>query len=108
MTQIQLDQFLSKQCEKSFANYAYAQIKKARGLKKKIVNPVEEERKSVLDFCFVYNDGKSLPLKRFLTLKEIDQKDCGIANINHLKDCHNLYHNTDIPYKGIIKSKKSQ
>ena len=29
---IKLDDFLSKQCEKSFANYAYAQIKKARGL----------------------------------------------------------------------------
>lgn len=101
---IKLKTFLSKQCEKSFANYAFTQIKKARGLEKKIVNPMEKERKSVLDFCFVYNEGTSVPLKTFLVNKNIKQEHCGIANIPHLKDCHNLYHNENIPYKGIIKS----
>jgi len=104
---IKLDHFLSKQCEKSFANYAYAQIKKARGLEKKIVNPIEKERKSVLDFCFVYNNGKSIPLKVFLEVHNINQENCGISNIAHLKDCHNLYHNANIPYKGIIRSDKA-
>jgi predicted nucleotidyltransferase len=102
--QIKLDIFLSKQCEKSFANYAFTQIKKARGLEKKIVNPMEKERKSVLDFCFVYDQGKSILLKEFLAEKNIAQKNCGITNIPHLKDCHNLYHNATIAYKGIIKS----
>lgn len=102
--EIKLDYFLSKQCEKSFANYAYAQIKKARGLEKKIVNPVEKERKSVLDFCMVYENGKTMPLKIFLDVKKIKQENCGIANISHLKDCNNLYHSLEIPYKGIIKS----
>lgn len=101
---IKLEIFLSKQCEKSFANYAFTQIKKARGLEKKIVNPMEKERKSVLDFCFVYDEGTSVPLKTFLIHKNIKQEHCGIANIPHLKDCHNLYHNENIPYKGIIKS----
>ncbi|WP_422858148.1 DNA polymerase beta superfamily protein [Flagellimonas sp. S174] len=105
--EIRLELFLSKQCEKSFANYAYAQIKKARGLEKKIVNPVEKERKSVLDFCFVYTNGKSLPLNIFLEKNNIQQEHCGISNIAHLKDCHNLYYNPDIPYKGIIKSDKA-
>ena len=50
---VTLDLFLSKICEKSFANYAFTQIKKARGLEKKIVNPMSEQRKSVLDFCYV-------------------------------------------------------
>ena len=102
--QIKLDIFLSKQCEKSFANYAFTQIKKARGLEKKIVNPMEKERKSVLDFCFVYEQGKSILLKEFLAEKNIAQENCGITNIPHLKDCHNLYHNKNIAYKGIIKS----
>ncbi|WP_298517037.1 nucleotidyltransferase domain-containing protein [uncultured Kordia sp.] len=101
---IKLDTFLSKQCEKSFANYAFTQIKKARGLEKKIVNPMEKERKSVLDFCFVYENDTSIPLKDFLTHKNIQQEHCGITNIPHLKDCHNLYHNENIPYKGIIRS----
>ncbi|MEM6684352.1 MAG: nucleotidyltransferase domain-containing protein [Bacteroidota bacterium] len=101
---IKLEIFLSKQCEKSFANYAFTQIKKARGLEKKIVNPMEKERKSVLDFCFVYEKGNSIPLKSFLANKDIQQEHCGISNIPHLKDCHNLYYNKNIPYKGIIKS----
>ena len=104
---IKIELFLSKQCEKSFANYAYAQIRKARGLEKKIVNPVEKERKSVLDFCFVYENGKSLHLKTFLELKSIKQENCGVANIPHLKDCNNLYHSLDIPYKGIIRNEKA-
>ena len=105
--EIKLDFFISKNCEKSFANYAYAQIKKARGLEKKIVNPVEKDRKSVLDFCFVYANGKSMPLKVFLDIKNIKQQNCGIANIAHLKDCNNLYHSLEIPYKGIIRSEKA-
>ena len=105
--QIKLETFLSKQCEKSFANYAFTQIKKARGLEKKIVNPMEEERKSVLDFCFIYDKGISIPLQTFLADKNIKQEHCGITNIPHLKDCHNLYHNENIPYKGIMKSENA-
>ena len=105
--QIKLELFLSKQCEKSFANYAFTQIKKARGLKKKIVNPMSEERKSVLDFCYVYHHNSSVPLKSFLAKKEVAQENCGVANINHLKDCYNLYHSLEIPYKGVISSEKS-
>jgi len=101
---IKLDIFLSKQCEKSFANYAFTQIKKARGLEKKIVNPMEKERKSVLDFCFIYENGTSIPLHDFLADKNIKQEHCGVSNIPHLKDCHNVYHSENIPYKGIIKS----
>jgi len=104
---LKLDYFLSKQCEKSFANYAFTQIKKARGLEKKIVNPVEKERKSVLDFCYVYENGESIPFKKFSELRNIKQENCGVTNISHLKDCHNLYHNPDISYKGIIKSIKA-
>ena len=104
---IKLDYFLSKQCKKSFANYAYAQLKKARGLEKKIVNPVEKERKSVLDFCFVYEKEKAIPLKLFLDMKNIKQENCGIANISHLKDGNNLYHNLEIPYKGIVRSENA-
>jgi predicted nucleotidyltransferase len=37
--------FLSKLCQKTFGNYALSQIKKAQGLKKKIFNPMGEERK---------------------------------------------------------------
>lgn len=104
---IKMDIFLSKKCELSFANYAYAQIKKARGLEKKIVNPIERERKSVIDFCFVHENGKSIRLKKFLHDNNIVQENCGLSKIPHMKDCFNLYHNIEIQYKGIMKSESS-
>jgi uncharacterized protein len=59
MDMLQPEMFVSKMCEKTFANYAFTQVKKAYGLEKKIVNPVEAERKTVLDFCFVYEGGEA-------------------------------------------------
>lgn len=95
--------FLSKKCKQSFANYAFTQIKKARGLEKKIVNPIEKERKGVMDFCFVYSDGKSVALNQFLNENSMDQSNCGLAGVPHFGGCFNLYHNPEIPYKGIVK-----
>jgi hypothetical protein len=93
--------FLSRLCEKSFVNYAYSQIKKARGLNKKIVNPVDKERKSVLDFCQVYQNKTSQPLKGFLEANQIRQEDCGLAAIPHIKNCYNLFWSPAIEYSGI-------
>ena len=42
---------LSRLCCEAFAGYAMTQIRKARGLNKKIVNPQPEERREILDFC---------------------------------------------------------
>lgn len=37
--------YISKQCRQSFASYVYAQIKKLRGLNKKIVNLLSVQKK---------------------------------------------------------------
>ena len=58
--------FLSKLCKDTFAGYAISQIKKAKGLNKKILNPVEKERKSILDFCYVLENNGSISLKKWL------------------------------------------
>lgn len=99
--------FLSKFCEQSFANYAFTQIKKAYGLEKKIVNPVEEERKSVLDFCFVYDDKDAVPLKKWLEGKGFDQGKVGLAAITHLRDCYNLYYSGEFKYAGVTKKENA-
>lgn len=104
---ISMNLFLSKQCELSFANYAYAQIKKARGLEKKIVNPMEKERKSILDFCYILMNDKSIDLKRFLEAQGINQINCGLSSIPHMKDCYNLYHSNKLNYSGIVKNEFS-
>ncbi|XOV66322.1 MAG: DNA polymerase beta superfamily protein [Fluviicola sp.] len=102
-----MDMFLSKKCEKSFTNYAYAQIKKSRGLEKKIVNPVDKERKSILDFCHVYDEAKTHELKEFLQQKRIKQENCGLRKLPHLRNCYALHHSVSIPYKGIMKKENS-
>jgi predicted nucleotidyltransferase len=103
MDLLQPDMFVSKLCEQSFANYAFTQIKKAYGLEKKIVNPVEEERKSVLDFCFVHEDTEAVPLKKYLEEKGLEQGKTGLAAIAHLRDCYNLYYSNEINYTGVTK-----
>lgn len=99
--------FLSKLCEKTFANYAYIQIKKAYGLEKKIVNPVGEERKSVLDFCFVYEGEDAIPLKKYLEAKNLDQKKMGLTALSHVRDCYNLFYADGLQYSGIMRKEES-
>ena len=98
---------LSKLCKNTFGKFALSQIKKAKGLKKKIVNPVAEERKSVLSFCFVNYEQGSIPLFKFLEIKNWKQENCGMTNIAHMKDVFGLYYNEEIPYNGIIKNELS-
>jgi len=99
--------FLSKLCEKTFANYAYTQIKKAYGLEKKIVNPVEEERKSVLDYCYVYVNKDAVSLNQFLIGRNWKQHRLGLSVIPHLKDCYNLFHSNEIKYSGVLRKENA-
>jgi len=100
--------FLSKLCNQSFAGYAQSQIKKAKGLNKKIVNPVDKERKSVLDFCHVVQNQGSLPLKNWLAKNGYKQEDCGLVNITHMKDIFAIFHNKQLSLgylKGICSGR---
>lgn len=105
---LSLGLFLSRKCEQSFGNYAYAQIKKARGLNKKIMNPMAKERKEVLDFCYVYDGGKSIALKQFLKQNNLSQHKCGLTAIPNLKEAYNIHYNTGEKYKGIIGENSNQ
>ncbi len=106
MDLIKPEDFLSKLCFDTFAGYALTQIKKARGLNKKINKPFEDKRKSVLDFCYaVYKNG-SVPLIEWLKDKNISQADCGLVNLDHFRNVYLLYHQSQIPegnkVKGIV------
>lgn len=86
------NKILSKKCEHSFASYAIAQIKKARGLNKKIINPVGEIRKTPLDFCKILLNGKSLDLRKWLVDNYYDQKFCGVVALSNARDSYALYY----------------
>lgn len=45
MGKIKPELFVSKKCKDSFGGYAFTQIGKARGLNKKIVNPIDKKKK---------------------------------------------------------------
>lgn len=100
--------FISKLCEKTFAGYAMTQVKKARGLNKKIINPVEKERKSILDFCYVVKGHGSVPLKKWLAENNFKQHNCGLASIPHFRDVYAVFYSEEkIGFKGIMHKENS-
>lgn len=105
--QFKAGDFLSRQCQGSFAGYALTQVKKAKGLNKKIVNPVEKERKSVLDFCYVVEGQGSVPVKEYLDENHLRQAEVGLAKIPHMHELYGLYFHQDESFKGIVQREKA-
>lgn len=104
---IKAKDFISKLCKDAFAGYAMTQLKKARGLNKKILNPMSEEKKTVLDFCYVIAGQGSVPVRDFLTRNNMKQEDCGLVAIAHMREVFGLYHKKNALYKGIVHTEGS-
>jgi predicted nucleotidyltransferase len=91
------NKFLTKACKDSFGGYAVSQIKKARGLNKKIVNPCTV-KKTPMDFCYVLTRNEStITLREFIKATGMSQNDMGIAKINNFGNSFIIYH------KGLAK-----
>ncbi len=104
-----VEDFLSKLCKETIVGYAQAQIRKARGLNKKIVNPMSEERKSLLDFCYILEGLDSIPVEKWFEKHQKYQEYCGLVKIPHSRDVFALFYdkNRTLNYKGIIKNEFS-
>ncbi len=107
MEMIKPEYFLSKLCEQSFANYAFTQIKKAYGLEKKIMQPMDKGRKTILDFCYVYKQRDAILFTKFLQDENLQPNHFGLSKITHLKDCYNLYYSFEQAYSGILKKENA-
>ncbi|TAE72172.1 MAG: nucleotidyltransferase [Bacteroidetes bacterium] len=98
------DKFLTKKCVHSFGGYAIAQIKKAKGLDKKM-NWEKERivRKNPLDFVYVYENGKTILVEKWLENNHLLQEFCGLVSLEHFKDGYALYYDSDknLGFKGI-------
>lgn len=96
--------FVSQACRQSFAGYAYGQIRKARGLNKKIVNPMAADKKTVLDFCHVVQGAQTVPLAAWLAAQGMVQRQIGLSKIEHAKNLYALFYNAagDKAYRGIL------
>jgi hypothetical protein len=109
MEHLKIEDFLSKLCKDSFAGYAVTQIKKARGLNKKIVNPMPKEKKSLLDFCYILKGYETIALAQFLKENNLQQEQCGLVNLPNSKGMYALFYDANkiLGYKGIIQKESS-
>jgi len=102
--QIDRTKVLSKLCKNTFAGYAMGQIKKARGLNKKIVNPMPKEKKNILHFCYVINGQGSMEFLKWLEKNNLQQENCGLAKINHMRDLYGLFYaKSGNEFKGVMR-----
>jgi len=85
--------FITKTCKNSFGGYARQQIKKAKGLNKK-QNWEKDKvtRKDLLDFCYVLEGEKSIPIKKFIEANDLDPKFFGAVNIPNARDIYSLFY----------------
>ncbi len=91
--------FLTKVCCASFGGYAVAQIKKAKGLDKKMnYEKSRIERKRPLDFCYIYKDGTTIQADKYFKEEGLKQEYCGLVRLDHIKDCYALYYDYQLQY----------
>jgi len=109
--------FITTKCKFTFAGYAIEQIRKARGYNKKMNwEESEMKRKTVLDFCYILDDGKTISLDKWLEQvnefqdfegEVLKQNHIGLANIDHAHDLYAMYDlsDTDI-ISGIVSDEE--
>jgi len=99
------DLFLSKLCGRTFGEYAMGQIRKARGLNKKIVNPQPETRRPPLDFCHVPQGQGSVPVLEWLGSRSINAQECGLTAVQHTAGLYAVYYEAGADYRGLVSPK---
>jgi len=92
MELVRPEDFLSRMCLDTFAGYAKTQIKKARGLNKKINQSFEKERKTPLDFCYMVRGNGTVSLQEWLRENGFLQAECGLVKLEHFRDSYLVYH----------------
>lgn len=85
------EEFVTKKCFNTFYGYAKSQIEKARGLNKKIVNPIVE-RKTPLDFTFTFYKQGSTKIENWLEYRGLKTQYCGLNNIPNMHDMYSLFY----------------
>ena len=85
------EKFLTKKCFDSFFSYAKSQIKKARGLNKKI-NWEVPERKGILDFVYTYHKQGSSKIQNWLEYRNLKQQYCGLVNVPNMHDNYSVFY----------------
>lgn len=93
--------FLTKKCKASFGGYAATQIRKARGLDKKMNwHKDKADQKKPIQFCYIAVDGKTYPFAEFLKSENKTEQDVGLVNLDHAPHCCAVYFGNN--YRGVF------
>jgi len=84
-------EFVTKKCFKSFFAYGYQQVKRSRGLNKRINKPVTELL-TVLSFCRTPMSQGSTPIEKFLSARGLKQRYVGLNKISHMELLRGAYY----------------
>jgi len=95
--------FLSKLCRQTFGNYAMGQVRKARGLNKKIVNPEPKERRHLREFCHVLEGQGSVGLTDWLEGRGLHERDCALVAVRHAPGTYAIF--DEASGRGIFSNK---
>ncbi|MCU0797046.1 MAG: nucleotidyltransferase domain-containing protein [Akkermansiaceae bacterium] len=101
----QATDFLSKRCAQTFGEYAMGQIRKARGLNKKIVNPQPENRRPLLDFCRIPEGQGSIGVVEWLAIRGLEAKACGLTAVQGTFGVYAIYHDPSGSLRGLVSPK---
>lgn len=85
------DMFISKSAFEPLIGYSITQIKKCRGLNKKI-NWEIPERKNILNFCSVPWEQGSIPLLKYFEKYGLKQEHCGLVAIPNMRDMYHVFY----------------
>lgn len=84
--------FLSRRCRETFGNYAMGQIRKARGLNKKMMNPEPRQRKHLREFCHVLQGQGAVGLAAWLAGMGLREEDCALVAVRHSPGIYAIFH----------------
>ena len=83
--------FLSKKAFNALTSYGIEQVRKARGLNKKIVNPITE-RKEPIDFCYTFRKQGTQPIQDWLKERGLKQIYCGLNHLPNMDQMYGVYY----------------
>lgn len=108
MELIDPDLVVSRLSRDSFAGYALSQVKRAKGLNKKIFNPKTGEQPRAIDFCYVLDGERTIPVLTWLEREGLDASGCGLTALPHVHDGYALFHAKDsrepVNFFGLFRS----
>jgi len=86
------DSFITKKCADSFSGFAKAQMMKAINMNRMQMMEMKEiKRLTPMDFCYIIDAERSIPLKKWMEEQGIENKNCGLSKVSHSGELFTLY-----------------